>query len=457
MKKLLTATTALALVGGAAFAEITISGSAEFAFDYDSDPKADDDGNIPSKHNFNHDFNVGFAGSGTTDGGLTFGGSAGFDSESGGGSSLDEGKVFVSGAFGKITFGDNDSADKLAGGIADIGLNGIGVDDIAEKYGGTANQLRYDHTFGAVSIAVSAGTTDGKAGTPEVPAVGANYWWVDAASDNQRHLFGTNPTPEQWEPVLGFTRTDAGVPQFGTTAMTGYGYLKAADGVTAFTDEALEDYTIDDDGFVLDPQGNRVPVADPSTLLAAAATATGGLEGEGLVAFLNYAAAYDLGEDMLIGGDDDNEDKLKKEFVQDDSRAAVAAVAGTSADNQYAFGMSFNAGGVTVGVGHDSLENTSVGLAFNTGDIGTNMLYVKGSSGNSVGADVSYAMGASTLTLAYARYSPDMASDPKQTGMGLGVVHDLGGGASLNAGFGQVDDDKGMSHNKASVGLSFAF
>ena len=132
MKRLLTATTALALVGGTALAEITVTGDAEFALDYTSEP-----GEGASKHSFNHEMGVDFSGSGTTDGGLSFGGKAGFDT---GDDVVNEGTVFISGAFGTVTFGDNDSADLTAGGLADVGLNGIGVDDIAEAIrGGTAN------------------------------------------------------------------------------------------------------------------------------------------------------------------------------------------------------------------------------------------------------------------------------------------------------------------------------
>ena len=151
--------------------------------------------------------------------------------------------------------------------------------------------------------------------------------------------------------------------------------------------------------------------------------------------------AYDLGDDGAIGGADDDADMMKVGVVTNN---------GATADNQYAFGMSFVAGGVTVGIGHDSEGTTSAGLGFSTGDIGTNLLYVKMDGGNSMGADLSYAMGASTLTLAYSRYNPDMKS--AVDAMGFGVVHDLGGGSKLNAGFGKVDDD-----NKASIGLTFAF
>ena len=368
MKKLLTATTALALVGGAAFAEITISGSAELAMDYNSEP-----GPNMSKHSFNHDFNVSFAGSGTTDGGLSFGGSATLDNESGDGSSLSEGTVFVGSEFGKITFGDNSSADKLSGGIADVGLNDVGVDDVAEDiYGTTANQVRYDHSVGSITLAASAGTS------------------------------------------------------------------KAVEGVA------------------------------------------------------NLDASTDV-----VG-------KLETK------------------KNGYAVGMSFSASGATVGFGYDSLKTVSAGFGYTTGQISANAFYAKrdqsymhngadgavgGTADNAdgmfdagmtgIGVDMSYTMGASTLTLAYAKTDVDNIQPMWVTdkfefasasfkGMGVGFSHDLGGGAKLVAGFGQVPttevaklgmaeigqvfdanadnsitaaDRKDLSgdQNKASVGLSFSF
>ena len=171
MKKLLIASTALSLAGGAAFAEmaITVSGDAELGVDYASEPVADaTTGAVGSKHSFVHEVGIDFTASGTTDGGLTFGGEAGFDT---GDDVVNTGTVHVSGSFGKLTIGDNDAADLNAGGIADIGMNGIGVDDMVEGLRGTtAAQLRYDNDFGQIKIAISAGTKDGSAAVAAVPA-----------------------------------------------------------------------------------------------------------------------------------------------------------------------------------------------------------------------------------------------------------------------------------------------
>ena len=356
--------------GGQTLAEITISGSAELALDYDSEAEH-------SKHTFNHQMDVDFAGSGTTDGGLNFGGSAGFNT---GADGTDEGKIFVGGAFGTITIGDNDSADKLSGGIADVGLNGIGVDDVVEDiHGTTANQFRYDQSVGNIALAISAGTSPGAVGVA--------------------NTLSTNV-------------------------------------------------------------GARRP---------------GSFEAK---------------------------------------------------TNSYAVGMSFNASGAKLGIGYDSGKTISAGIGYSTGQISANAFYAKrdisymhfgqdgredgtGTSADGtfdasmtgIGVDVSYTMGASTLTMTYAKtdvsdIQPFWAFSGGQIefsfasaslkGVGIGFSHDLGGGASLVAGFGQVPQtavgDLGMAEigqaspttgdvatvlpdrldlsgdkNVASVGLSFSF
>ena len=320
---------------------------------------------------FTHEMGVDFTGSGTTDGGLTFGGKVGFDT---GAEKTNTGTVFVSGSFGTITFGDNDAADVLAGGIADVVLNGVGVDNVVEDIRGTTDhQFRYDQSFGNIALAISAGTGDGKPGT-------ANSW--------------ASPVDSQ------------------------------------------------DTGFK------------------------------------------------------EGEFETKK--------------------NSYAIGMSFRASGATVGFGYDSRKTMSAGIGYSTGQISANAFYAKadksykelgfnraaGGTGASadevldagytgIGMDMSYTMGASTLTLVYAKtdvsdiqpyWNQDdgtrTLSSGSLKGLGVGFSHDLGGGAKLIAGFAKVPmiavGDLGMTEigqvnarahrtdlsadrNMASIGLSFSF
>ncbi|MCY4195838.1 MAG: porin [Rhodobacteraceae bacterium] len=75
------------------------------------------------------------------------------------------GEVYISMDMHKLTIGsDLDAADKLAGGLADPGFDGIGIDDVAEgPYGGSAADVRYDGDFGVASVAISYGDNAGDA------------------------------------------------------------------------------------------------------------------------------------------------------------------------------------------------------------------------------------------------------------------------------------------------------
>ena len=285
MKKLLTATTALALVCGAAAAEVTVGGDARFGLSYDSE--ADNQISVHQR------FRAKFSASGTTDGGLAFSGEANINSESG---AAADGVVSVSGAFGKLAFGALDAADTLAGGIADVGIKGIGVDDVAEgslrNYTDSGNLILYTQSFGSLNFGVSA--------SPSV----ANASGTPAVSD----------------------------------------------------------------------------------------------------------------------------------------------------DDTFAIGMNFTASGMKIGLGFDSEETVSLGASYTTGQITANAYFAERDGADGAGVDVSYSMGATTVTLVAATNSGD------QDAFGMGVSHDLGGGASLVAGFAQVPgavagDDK----NGAEVGLTFAF
>ncbi len=473
MKKLLIASTALSLAGGAAFAEmaITVGGSAELGLDYESEP-----GEGMSKHKFVHDFGVTFGGSGTTDGGLTFGASAGFDNKSGGGS-FDDGSVYVSGSFGKLSIGDVGRGIDLAGGINDVGMNDIGVDDMVEDLReGTAKQIRYENNFGQISIAISAGTSEAVEAKdavivpgrtipehtiPEVWTLGvkeANEWYL-IGHDNALYLYADEePSQEAYDSVYVVAR-DADSVTINTGAQPSgniFGYADLLDGEG--------DPTMNDDG-------QYIPTADPTAEEPAA------VEDAALITAYNaYRKLYNLGDDGRVGGANpdegedgdrnadvgnqilDNEEARKKlsdayiidEIVIPDFLVSEA-VEGKDSETQYAFGMSFEAGGVTIGVGYDSEKTVSMGASFSAGEVSSRLLYVKTDDDTTgIGADMKYTMGASAITLAYGRQKPEMGE--AMDAVGMGVTHDLGGGATLNAGFGKVNET-----NKASIGIQFAF
>ena len=487
MKKLLIASTALSLAGGAAFAEmaVTVSGDAELGVDYNSEPGMTDDGMTKSKHTFVHEVGIDFSGSGATDGGLTFGGSAGFNS---GGDSIDEGTVHVSGTFGTLTIGDNDSADVTAGGI-DIGLNGIGVDDKVEGLrGGTANQLRYDNSFGQISIAISAGTKNGSAAVaekPGTPAVDPTAWTITdhngavhsypvnySRDENGMVMLKDKPNTVAGNPV----DLDSGVAYAATDfemlfGIVGRSETSTAESVLIDLDGKTTGDGADDDqhniyGFKKEKDGTvSKPGEDDARVKVT--------DEDEIAAFERYYAIYTLGADEMVGGanveaTDDaaeviNVDSVREGVVTDNRVAAgdsTPAIPAGKSETEFAFGMSFEAGGVTIGVGYDSNKTVSMGAGFSTGEISTNLLYVKmdddedtkdkNEEATGMGVDMTYTMGASAVTLAYGRHKPEMGEATDAVGMG--VTHDLGGGATMNAGFGKVDES-----NKASIGLSFAF
>src|SRR6056297_3962573 len=147
MKKVLLASTALLLTAGFASAQsIELSGDANAGLKYDEDG-ADE----LTVHN---EINMTIAGSGSTDTGLTFGAFVTIDETDG----LDDAEVFVSGVFGTVTVGRIDHAtDGL--GIADIGFDGIGLDDHAEQYKNAtagAPQILYSYSAAGLTFSASA-------------------------------------------------------------------------------------------------------------------------------------------------------------------------------------------------------------------------------------------------------------------------------------------------------------
>ena len=462
MKKLLIASTALSLAGGAAFAEISISGDAELGVDYNSEA-----GEGMSKHSFVHEVGIDFSASGTTDGGLTFGGSAGFDTND---DMVNLGTVHVSGSFGTLTIGDNDPGSFIAGGIADIGMNGIGVDDMAENLRkGTASQLRYDNSFGQVSIAISAGT---KAGSAAVAGKAADEWTIRGyGADNRLATFTTDPTKytsttDATAPdVASLLDRDIGVFRVMNTEGKPTGVVNSVTNTGTEGNDPLTNVMLKEGGDISKDADIVVhTVAEDDTITTPAASATQ------VALFREYVKAYHLGDDMRVGGTEENADTLlDNDGNMKITNNVVATVPAVSAETEFAFGMNFETGGVTIGLGYDSNKTISMGAGFSAGEISTNLLYVKmdddeDKDGNqeatSMGVDLSYSMGASKVTLAYGRHKPEMDGMEAMDAVGMGVTHDLGGGATMNAGFGKVDtmvDKKIVSQNKASIGLMFAF
>jgi outer membrane protein OmpU len=157
MKNLLIASTALVASAGFASADIALDGSANMGVKYNAGAA-----NTTTIH---HEVDFGISGSGTTDGGLTFGASLDVDDQidavaGTNNGNVNDSEVFISGAFGTLTVGSVDPATDGMG-ISDIGFDGIGVDDDAEgmRTAGTSNDVHFSTTFGALGVIVAGSTT----------------------------------------------------------------------------------------------------------------------------------------------------------------------------------------------------------------------------------------------------------------------------------------------------------
>jgi outer membrane protein OmpU len=175
MKKLLLATSILAGTAGMAAAEINFSGSAVMG--------VGDEGSSADVRSILEAYLTAEA-RGTTDGGLEFGFDmtmATFDSDVAD-IENDGTTVFISGAFGKLSMGSVTEADEVAT-LSDIGLVGIGLDNIAESYSGDSagretHDVNYTYSGGPLMAAISAHI--GAAGEGDGYAVGLKYTFGDA-------------------------------------------------------------------------------------------------------------------------------------------------------------------------------------------------------------------------------------------------------------------------------------
>ncbi|WP_166418060.1 porin [Cochlodiniinecator piscidefendens] len=183
MKKVLFATTALVATAGIAAADVTLSGSAEMGV-------VGGDGETQ----FHHDMDVRFTLSGETDNGLTFGATIDLDEvvqTTGGALNADADipanrgphAVFISGNFGTVTLGDTDGAFDWA--MQEVGVTSS-INDAHTTHAGfnfnsgldgdnDGQVLRYDHTFGDISFALSAELDDSVGGSDNIYGVGVKY------------------------------------------------------------------------------------------------------------------------------------------------------------------------------------------------------------------------------------------------------------------------------------------
>lgn len=177
MKKLLLATSAIVGMAGAAAAEVSVSGDARIGLRYESDVPYIEDCTVGGvwglcagerdSWNVISRARVKFTMTGETDTGLSFGANIRADQASGqhnnGNFSMYKGDVWMSGAYGKITAGDIDSAASTAvGHLPEIGVSEL--NDYNEIYYSTSDYdseiyresgIAYEYSFGDATIYAS--------------------------------------------------------------------------------------------------------------------------------------------------------------------------------------------------------------------------------------------------------------------------------------------------------------
>lgn len=172
MKKLLLATTMIVAGAAMAHAEVTLSGDGRLGL-------LNDNGTTT----FSSRARVAFKLAGTSDSGLSFGGSFRADN-AGDAASGTAGSVFVSGAFGKVEIGDVDPADKAAvGNVSGVGYTGLSdVNEIyyyvVDDYQDTPALL---YTYSADALTVYAGSAQLDAGN-DAFELGATYSFGDSVT-----------------------------------------------------------------------------------------------------------------------------------------------------------------------------------------------------------------------------------------------------------------------------------
>jgi len=177
MKNLLLASTALIGFAGVAAAEVVIEGSAEMGVT----------GGDLKETQFHNSYNINFKMSGETDTGLSFGATYRLDadgsSEENQNPAGDNGTVFISGAFGKLTLGDTDGAldwamteTAMGTAITDEGTTHVGYNGNGDGFYDD-QVLRYEYAFGDFGVALSVEQNDENVYTESDPviAIGGKY------------------------------------------------------------------------------------------------------------------------------------------------------------------------------------------------------------------------------------------------------------------------------------------
>lgn len=122
---------------------------------------------------FSSRLRIAFTASGTTDGGLEFGGSVRADNAAGGAAGT-AGTVFISGGFGKLTMGDIDTAaEKAVGDVAGVGYQ-LTTQEAGFLGGALDEGVLYEYSINGLGVMVSAGQIQANSANNEA-AIGLTY------------------------------------------------------------------------------------------------------------------------------------------------------------------------------------------------------------------------------------------------------------------------------------------
>ncbi len=436
MKRLTLLTAAGLLASAPLFAMdgggVSISGEANFGVKF-----AESDDDSKSELQFHHEFDVKFSASGTTDGGIGFGGSMTIDN-----TESVSGRTAVAAPTGYIVTGEEDDGyldarfgfDTLGLTEGDVivsgsknNLSGYEKATVARHVGDYTRTLGIGRTYNAgvgdnsLAGIINLITTDGTSGTTAdtlenvVITVGGLQFDVKSAvykdvdGDSSINASDTIVITLQDDTKVTLTyATDAN----GTRDGDGAGWQinlsadqAAADAITPNTAE----YILADDDFVVNPvtvSGSRL-IGDEKVAASEAyiAALSGSITEADSQSVNNHGEVY-ISMDMhklTIGSDLDAADKLAGGLkdpgfdgigiddvaegpygesaadVRYDGDFGVASVAISYGDNAgdaaWAAGFSFNVEPVTFGAGFDSNGVMSVGMGFTQGAIAMNALY----------------------------------------------------------------------------------
>jgi outer membrane protein OmpU len=345
MKKILLATTMLTATAGIASAEMTISGDARMGVLADIVNTYDADGHLSNstvQTAFSSRFRISFTGSGTTDGGLTFGASARADNAAvgrstnaqnetafgggavGGGSFsngrwMNAGSVYLAGTFGTLTMGDTgNAADDLVGQVSYVGYTSLNSWNEIGNLGRNETGVEYSYSANGFTFALGAGQTFSPTAWALASLPGTTAGEVAATYDNNNFwAAGFKYATDAFSVALGYQTNNGGdiVSASGSYTFSGATFkLKLADDSTIQdTLWAISaDYTVDGVGLTAyyNSDSEGLPVnADPnndntmgaaygigaSYDLGGGASVKAGLaqrDGDG------YGSIFDLGVDM---------------------------------------------------------------------------------------------------------------------------------------------------------------